>query len=61
MTLDENIRIDDVQPILNAIRQLRHVVSVDPVVSDVSDLIAQVRADSVWKDKLIDLIRGDGK
>lgn len=58
VTLDEDIREDDVAPILNAILQLRHVISVDPVVSDVTGLIAQVRANSEWKDKLIDLIRG---
>jgi hypothetical protein len=34
LVLDEDIREDDVQPLLDACRMLRHVISVTPNVSD---------------------------
>ena len=36
VTLDADVREDDVEPIVNAIRQIRHVLSVDQHVSDIS-------------------------
>ena len=43
VVLDENIRTDDVEPLMNAIRQMRHVVSVEGNVTDLSSHTAEMR------------------
>lgn len=47
VVLDRDIRSDDAQPIMNAIRQIKHVLSVDGHVSDINSVAAKeaVRAD----------------
>ena len=44
VTLDHDIREDDAQAIVNAIRCLRGVLSVEPIVADVEFHMAQERA-----------------
>lgn len=43
VVLDRDIRDDDVQPIIDAIHQLRHVISVVTNVVDTDDFIARQR------------------
>lgn len=54
VVLDKDMRVDDAESLLAAIRQLRGVLSVDPHVSEPGDHIAQNRArrelcDSLWE------------
>lgn len=44
VVLEEDIRVDDVEPLLNAIRQLRGVISVEANVVGTADYAASVRA-----------------
>lgn len=53
VTLEKDVREDDAQATINAIAQIKGVISVTPVVSDVSLAIATSRADRQIKDKLV--------
>lgn len=44
VTLEEDLRSDDAQATLAALRQIKGVLDVSPVVQDVSGLIAESRA-----------------
>jgi hypothetical protein len=44
VTFDDDIREDDVEPLLAAMRLLRRVISVEPVPADISGHIARERA-----------------
>lgn len=57
VVLDQDIRDDDAEPILTALRMVKHVASVEPVVSSYDTHIAESRADSVWRDRIVDLLR----
>lgn len=56
VVLDHDIRIDDVEPLVEAIKQLRHVQSVDPRVAEVSDHIAFARARTELSTKLWEVL-----
>ncbi len=55
--LDEDIREDDAQPILDAIRQIRHVQSVATMVSDADDWMARERVKIELKKKLYEALK----
>ena len=57
VTLDRDIRIDDVQHLVDAIRMLRGVMSVDENITDISDHVAEMRAKTEMNNKLMDIIR----
>ncbi len=57
VVLDRNIRDDDAQPILDAIRQIRHVLSVTPMVSGHEDLFARERVKRELGEKLWKVLR----
>ena len=57
VVLDHDIRIDDVQPLVEAIKQLRGVLSVELHVADFATSVAEARRDFYWKDKLLSLMR----
>lgn len=57
VTLDKDIRIDDVQHLVDAIRMLRGVMSVDKNITDISDHVAEMRARTEMNNKLMDIIR----
>lgn len=44
VVLDHDIRDDDIEPILNALRMVRHVLSVEPHVASFEDHVAESRA-----------------
>ncbi len=52
VALDEDIRIDDAEPIISAVLQLRHVIDVEPNVRDPGDWIAETRARQELIEKL---------
>lgn len=57
VTLTVDIRDDEVEAIVNAIRMVKGVASVEPLVSTYELHVAQVRADRVWRDRLLQLVR----
>ena len=57
VTLEKDIRIDDVQLLVDAIKMLRFVADVSPNVSDIQDHIAYVRARGDIEGKLFNALR----
>ncbi len=57
VTLDQDIRDDDVEPIIAAIRQLRHVISVTPLVSSPDLHMAAARVRSELSRKLWEALK----
>lgn len=57
ISLDEDIRVDDIEPLMNAIRCLCHVVDVTPLIADSSDWLARSRVDTEWREKLFELMK----
>jgi len=57
VTLAENIRIDDVQPLIDAIGMLKGVINVYPVISEPSELITETRLRNEIREKLLNVIR----
>lgn len=56
VVLEKDMRDDDAQALINAITQLRGVLSVSGNISDLSDHIAQVRARRELGEKLFNVI-----
>lgn len=57
VTLDEPIREDDAKPVLDAIRQIRGVAAVVPVIHDLlTEQAATARRDVAWSEALARLI-----
>lgn len=56
VVLDRDYRDDDVKSIILAIRMIKGVKNVTPVVSVAEDTIVQMRVTSEIKDKLYDFI-----
>lgn len=52
VVLEHDIRDDDAEPILNALKQIKGVLSVKPHVKEFSDSIAQERARQELRMKL---------
>lgn len=59
VTLDHDIRTDDAEPLLDAIRLLRGVLSVEPMVADMDSAIADTRARHELGQKLLSAIYPD--
>jgi hypothetical protein len=57
VTLDQDIREDDVESIISAIRHIRHVAHVEPKIATYEDVLARERARYAIGDKLLDLHR----
>jgi len=57
--LEEDIREDDAEEgVLNAIRMLRGVASVQPVTaSPGAEMVGRMRADQQWREALLGLVR----
>ncbi len=56
VVLDKDIRIDDAEHLFNAIRMIRHVLSVTPNIVDSTSWMAEERANEAWRKKLHELI-----
>lgn len=56
VAFEGNIRVDDAEPIIQAIKQIRGVVAVEPHVADSSSWIADERARSELGQKLLKII-----
>ncbi|MGS2645878.1 hypothetical protein [Streptosporangium sp. G12] len=57
VTLAEDVREDDAEAILSALRMVKGVISVEPVVASPVDMqIASQRAHQKWRGKILDLL-----
>lgn len=56
VTLSEDIREDDAETIINAIRMVKGVINVRPIVSNVELMIAEDRTDQEWREKIRQLL-----
>ncbi len=57
VVLDRDIREDDAEHLINAIRMLRGVLSVNPNVSDLQDHVAIMRVKRELTQKLYDALK----
>lgn len=57
VVLDRDIREDDAEEIIRALRMIRFVADVQPVTADTAELIISTRRDLAWRKALGDLIR----
>ena len=57
VTFDEDIRIDDAEGLIQAIKMMRRVLDVTPNVSDSMGHVATVRAKQVIAEKLFAVLR----
>jgi len=55
--LDEDIREDDAEPIINAIKMIRHVLAVEPHVVEPQTWLAEERAKNELRSKLWEALR----
>ena len=58
VVLENNLRTDDVEPLMNAIRQLRGVLKVSGEVSDVNSHMAELRARADLGQRVLNVITG---
>lgn len=56
VTLAEDVREDDAEEILTALRMVRGVLAVQPVERDIDQQIGQVRADGEWRERIFKLL-----
>jgi hypothetical protein len=61
VTLEEDLRTDDAEPVLNAIRTLRGVQSVTPMVTEPGDYMARQRVRLELTQQLWDVLHPDTK
>lgn len=59
VTFGQDIRVDDAEAILSAIRMIKGVVDVQPVVATYEGDMAEARVNQQWREKLYALIRED--
>lgn len=57
VTLEKDIRIDDVEPLMQAIRFMRGVANVEPSISNTDDAINQSRIKSELREKMWHFIK----
>ena len=54
--LDDDIREDDAEAVINALLMIKGVVKVIPIEAEYRDVMARTRRDSEWRQKLLDLL-----
>jgi hypothetical protein len=54
--LDKDIRIDDIEPLQNAIMQMKHVIEVKANIKSIQDDLAQSRVRQELGEKIIEVI-----
>jgi hypothetical protein len=57
VTLAEDMREDDAQATLTALRMIKGVVGVEPVETSADLHIAYTRADTRWRERLLEMVR----
>lgn len=61
VALERDIREDDAEALLTAIRMLRGVLSVSGNVADNTSFVAEARARKEWTTRISDLLREDAR
>lgn len=56
VTLDKDIRVDDIEYVINAIKMIKHVSNVEPVISSPDDHIIENRVRAELRDKFYSFI-----
>lgn len=56
VTLGADIREDDAEAVITALRMVKGVIAVDPLVFDHDLLMAQRRADDEWRKRIYNLL-----
>lgn len=57
VTLTDDMRDDDAQHVIDAIKMIKHVANVEPMVSDMADYLARERARRELIDQLWDVLK----
>lgn len=58
VVLDRDIRIDDIQPLIDTLHMFRNVIKVEPNVTDISEMYAaEVRIKTELRQKIFDLVK----
>lgn len=57
VVLEQNIREDDVQGLIDAIARLRHVLSVRPHVANIETHMAEERARTILTHKILEALK----
>ena len=57
VALGDDIRIDDAEATLAAVRQIKGVIAVNPNVTNGGDWIVEERANAAWRAKLYELLK----
>jgi hypothetical protein len=55
VVFDRDIRSDDAKATLTALRQIRGVLKVTPNLTDISDTVAEMRAEQRWRERIAGL------
>jgi hypothetical protein len=56
VTFDQDIRTDDAESLINAIKHLRGVLAVEPNITDVADYMARERVRTELSEKLWEVL-----
>lgn len=56
VTFDQDIRTDDAESLINAIKHLRGVLAVEPNITDVADYMARERVRQEFSEKLWEVL-----
>lgn len=60
VTLADDVREDDAEAIVTALRMVRGVVSVEPINgTSFEAMVAKERADSEWRERIVQLLRDE--
>lgn len=60
VSLDQDLPEDEARRVRDALRMIRGVIGVEPVVSSVEVAVAQSRADAVWRERIANLATAGG-
>lgn len=55
VTLEEVIREDDAEKVINALKQIKGVIDVRPVVAGMEQMGGAIRMDNAWRKKMFEL------
>ncbi len=59
VVLAEDMRDDDCEYVINAIRMIRHVLAVEPHVTDHNSYVAEMRVRAEWRKRMLDALEDD--
>ena len=56
VTLDQDVREDDAEAIINALRMVKHVLKVEPVIASYEQHVAEARASQAWRERIYKMV-----